>query len=85
MLEEERRFYDENASEWLKTYANRFVVVKERELVGVFNTLDEALATGARRFGLQSFLVRQVLPRQSEMSAPALALGILRADLAPTV
>jgi hypothetical protein len=85
MLEEERRFYEENLPQWIDQYADRFVLVKGRDLIGTFNTMEEALAQGARLFGLQSFLVRQVLPNQPELHVPALALGILRANLPHTV
>jgi hypothetical protein len=80
MLEQELHVYDEHLSEWLGQYRGRFVLVKGAELVGVFNTVDEALAEGARRFGLSSFLVRRVEPVQEEVRIPALTLGLLRAD-----
>ena len=35
MLEEERQYYDENLRVWLSQYGQRFVVVKDRELVGL--------------------------------------------------
>ena len=80
MLETERQFYEENLEAWLRQYAGRFVLVKDRELVGVFDTVNDALAEGARRFGLQSFLVRRVEPAQQEARVPALTLGVLHAD-----
>jgi hypothetical protein len=79
-LAEERAYYDEHLAEWLTRFPGRFVLVKGRELAGAYNTMDEALSDGARHFGLDSFLVRQVLPAQPEASAPALTLGILHAD-----
>jgi len=80
MLEQELRFYDEHFQEWLSRYGGRFVLVKGSELIGVFNTVDEALSEGARRFGLESLLIRQVLSQQPEVRIPALTLGILRAN-----
>lgn len=80
MLEQERAIYDEKKKDWLAQYSGRFVVVKGDDLIGVYNTIDEAIAEGARRFGLSSFLVRQVLPVQEEVRIPALTMGLLRAD-----
>jgi hypothetical protein len=80
MLEEERQFYAENLTEWLKSYPGKFVLVKGRELIGTFDTIDEALAAGARQLGLTPFLVRRVQETQEEMNVPALTLGILRAN-----
>lgn len=80
MLEVEREFYEQNLEAWLRQYPGRFVLVKDRELVGVFDTVTDALAEGARRFGLQSFFVRRVEPTQQAAYIPALALGVLNAD-----
>ncbi len=80
MLEQERQFYDEHLQEWLQKYHNRFVLVKGRELIGTFDTNEEALTEGARRFGLDSFLVRRVEEKQPLVDIPALALGILSAN-----
>ncbi len=85
MLVAERQFFDENRAAWLGTHAGQFVLVKGRDLIGTFNTYDEALAEGARRFGLESFLVRQVVDADQEVRAPALMLGILRANPACAV
>ena len=80
MLEKELKFYEENLQEWLKTFPGKFVVVKNEELVGFFDTNDQALSEGARRFGLTSFLVRQVEPFQNVVSIPALTLGLLNGN-----
>jgi hypothetical protein len=80
MLAEERRYYDEHLPEWLERIPGRFVLVRGQDLVGQFDTYEEALAEGARRFGLSPYLVRRVEHHQPEVSAPALTLGLLNAD-----
>ena len=60
----------------------RFVLIHGDELVGVFDTDAEALVEGARRFGREAFLVRQVRDEEPIISNPALSLGILRASSA---
>ena len=80
MLEQERAYYDAHLQEWLQRFADRFVLVKGQELIGTYDTQEGALSDGARRFGLSSFLIRRVEPTQPVFSAPALTLGILRAD-----
>ncbi len=81
MLEKERKFYDRKRAELVSQHLGQFVLIKEEELVGVYNKIEEALAEGARRFGLQPFLVRQISETsEEEINIPALALGILRAD-----
>lgn len=81
MLEKERQYFSDHHAELISRYLGKFVVIKEEEVVGAFNTIEEALAEGARRFGLEPFLVRQVTTaEEKEINIPALTLGILRAN-----
>jgi hypothetical protein len=74
MLENEMLYFNEHLSEWIVNRSDKFVLIKENDLIGFYNTFDEALAEGARRFGLVSFLVRQVTEKQNEINIPALSL-----------
>ncbi len=81
MLDKERKFYDEKRAELVSQHLGKFVLIKAEELVGVYNKIEEALSEGARRFGMQPFLVRQISETsETEINIPALTLGILRAD-----
>ncbi len=80
MLDRERQYYGAHVEEWAKRSPGKFVLVKEETLAGFFDTLDEALAAGASRYGLSSFLIRQVGKAAETVSVPALTLGLLRAD-----
>ena len=81
MLERERQYFAEHLGELVSRHLGKFVVVKDADLIGAFNTIDDALAEGAKRFGLTPFLVRQVTAtEEKEINIPALTLGILRAD-----
>ena len=78
MLDRERACFTAHADEWEKQNPGRFVVVKGDALVGTYSTLDEALSVGAQRFGLESFLVRQLGAKPEPISIPT--LGLLHAD-----
>jgi hypothetical protein len=82
MLEKEREFFKKNLPELLAKSNGRIVLIKGEELIGIYNTPEEALSEGARRFGLQSFLVRTIAEKQEDISIPALSLGILNANSA---
>lgn len=82
MLDKERKYFEARRAEWLKIHPGKYVLVKDEELIGVFNIQQEALIEGARRFGTDSFLVRQVEESEQLVYIPALTLGILRADSA---
>lgn len=79
MLETEVRVFHEHLSEWLPVHDQEFALVGGCELLGFFPTVESALEEGARRFGLEPFLVRRVEARQPDVFIPALALDILRA------
>jgi hypothetical protein len=79
MLETELAYYKAHRDEWLSSHRDRFVVVKGQKLIGVFNSQDDALRAGARLFGLDSFLVKQVTDSDKPVSIPALTLGLLGA------
>lgn len=85
MLEQELKIFENNLPEWLKSHSGKFALIKGDELIGFFNTTDEALEVGARRFGLQPFLVRRITAQQEEIRIPALTLGVLRADFPHTI
>jgi len=81
MLDKERKLYKKKHSELVKTSLGKFVLIKGEELIGVFNTIEEAISEGARRFGLQSFLVREIKHEiETTVNIPALSLGILSAN-----
>ena len=81
MLEKERQYFSEHLAELVSQHLEKFVVIKNEELIGAFNTIEDALSEGAKRFGLAPFLVRQVtVGEEREIDIPALTLGILRAD-----
>jgi hypothetical protein len=79
-LEQERKFFREHRAEWEKTYAGKFVLVKGEALVGTFDAADTAVSEGIRKFGTESFLVRNVGEKEEEIRIPALMLGLLNAN-----
>ena len=81
MLEKERQYFLEHRDELVSRHLGKVVLIKDEELVGAFNTIEEALIEGTRRYGLTPFLVREVTAtEEKEINIPALTLGLLRAD-----
>ena len=78
-LEKELKFFAENKTQWTEVHLGKFVLVKGDELIGVFDNAETAITEGAKRFGTESFLVRQLNPEEKDVYIPALALGLLRA------
>ena len=76
-LAQEQAYYDEHARELLLRYPNRHLLIHGSEVVGHFESMDEAVANGIRLFGEEPFLVRRAGDRQTKFSVPALSLGVL--------
>jgi len=78
MLDREREYYGIHLLDWIQGHPGKFVVIKGEEVLGFFDSLDEALSAGGARFGLSSFLVRRVGEQPETIDIPALTLGLLR-------
>ena len=79
MLDREREFYTAHLNEWAPAHNGQFVAIRDEEVIGFFDGPDEALAAGAARCGLSSFLMRCVGEEERTVTIPALALGVLGA------
>lgn len=80
MLEQEINYFDEHLSEWLKCESGKFTLIKGSENIGFFNTIDEALIEATQRFGLESYLVRRIIPEQEKVEIPAMTVGVFHAN-----
>lgn len=61
-LNQEAEVFETYLAEWRQAHLGQFVLIKEREVIGFFGTLDEAFAAGTQRFGLRPFFVKQIVP-----------------------
>jgi hypothetical protein len=77
VLERERRVYDAHKADLLTSSAGQFALVHGDELIGTFTKFSEAYEEGVRRFGLEPFLVQQILAEETAMQLPALYVGAL--------
>jgi len=79
MLEKERKYFSRHHRMFVDRYFGKYVLIKGEEFIQAFGAVEEALTEGAKRYGLQSFLVREVTATKERIiSIPALTLGILR-------
>jgi len=74
VLETEFRFYKAHHREFLEIYRNLFVLIKGDQLVGVFPNAETAHREGVNRFGMEPFLVKQVLEVEPISVAPVASL-----------
>lgn len=60
-FEKELAFYKAHKDEYLEKFPGLFVLIKGDEMRGPYPTAEAAYEEGLRTYGLEPFLVRQVL------------------------
>ena len=59
-LRVETAFFEKMRAEWLRDHGGEWALVRGRELIGFFPSLQEAYIHGRDRFGSDPFLVKEV-------------------------
>jgi hypothetical protein len=85
MLDTERQYFEQHREELLQQFPGKFLVIKDQQVRGAFDTIADALTLGSRDFGTSSFLVRRTDQQPETISIPALTLGILSANTSHTI
>jgi hypothetical protein len=73
-LENERETYERNRPALLAQHRGSYALIKGEEIVGVFPDAESALREGVGRFGMEPFLVKQILDQEPLATAPAFSL-----------
>lgn len=81
MFEKELEYYKANKEELLKHHENQYAVIKENKLLGAYTTEQEAYEAGLKEFGNVSFLIKRVTKQEEIVRFPALAIGVINADI----
>jgi hypothetical protein len=79
-LEVERKYLDSHREQLIQQYGGKVLIISGEEVLGAFDTIEEALESAAIQRGLADVLIRRPSEAQIEFCAPALTLGILNAD-----
>ena len=61
MLEREQSFYHTHVEEFTNLYKGKVLLIKGEELIGIFDSEEEAYSEGVRRFGNEPFLIKRVI------------------------
>jgi len=63
-LQKQLEYFKIHQDELVKKYEGKFVVIKDQEVQGVYDTEMEAYADAQKKFELGTFLIQQCLPGQ---------------------
>ncbi len=78
-LEQELAYYNQRKPELLEHYLGQFALIKKRELLGTYTTLNEAFEAGIQKLGNKAFLIKQVAETDETIHFPALSVGMISA------
>jgi len=80
LLDIEMKYMETHRDELLKQYGGKVLVIRGEQVTGAFDTMEEALEGAVAQHGLTNVLIRRPSEAQIQLTAPALALGILSAN-----
>ena len=81
LFDEELAYFEEHREEFVKEALRKFVLIKGKKHYGFFDSDDKAYEKGVEIFGLEPFLIKEVLPEDVIYDIPALRLGLIDATL----
>lgn len=61
-LQHEAEVFANHIDEWRESHLGQVVLIKGDDVVGFYASLEQAFQEGTSRFGLEPFLVRQIVP-----------------------
>ncbi len=62
MLEKEFQYYIDHQEELVKKYNEKFIVIIDDKVVGIFNTFRDAHEESINKYKLGTFLIQECLP-----------------------
>jgi len=80
-LESEMAYFNEHRQEFLEKAFGKFVLIKGQKEYGFYDDDVEAYKAGVELFGLEPFLIKEVLAEDQIHEIPAHYLGLTRAPV----
>jgi len=68
LLDIELKTYEQNRDHLLGTAEGKFVLIRDNQVVGIYDSKMDAIAEGYRQFGNVPFLVKQVLKIEAPLN-----------------
>ncbi len=59
-LSQEMKTYERERDRLIKENVGQYVLIRDGEIIGMFDTYGDAIKSGYERFGLKPFLVKQI-------------------------
>jgi hypothetical protein len=76
MLSKELETYEANKSELIGKSKGKYVLIKDDQVIDVFDTKSDAIRQGYERFGNVPFFVKQIIEIETPQNFTSNLLGI---------
>ena len=76
MLSKELKTYEANKSELIGKSKGKYVLIKDDQVIDVFDTKSDAIRQGYERFGNVPFFVKQIIEIETPQNFTSNLLGI---------
>ncbi len=80
-LATELAYFEEHRAEFLEKARGKFALIKGQKDYGFYDSAENAYKAGVERFGVEPFLIKQVLREDQIHEIPAYALGLMHASI----
>ena len=74
-LEKEQAFFAENKDSLLEHHEGKFALIYDSELIGIWDSKENAYINGIERLGNVSFLIKQIVAEEPIETVPVLFVG----------
>lgn len=62
MLDKEFKYFLDNQQELVQKHPNKFLIIRDDRVVGVYNSHMDAYKNGVNKYGLGNFLIQHCFP-----------------------
>jgi hypothetical protein len=67
MLEKEYNYFNDNLKEFIKKYKGQFIVLKDDDILGVYDSMPVAISETIKNHELGTFLVQECIPAKQNI------------------
>ena len=67
MLEKEYKYFNDNRKSFIKKYKGKFIVLKDNNVLGIYDSMPEAISETTENHELGTFLVQQCVPEEQNI------------------
>jgi hypothetical protein len=76
LLDVELKTYEQNRDQLLGTAEGKFVLIRDNQVVGIYDSKMDAIAAGYQQFGNVPFLVKQIVKVETPQNFVSNLLGV---------